>query len=190
MRRDLLLQVGSPQEWRQWLRENSEEAAEVWLEIRRKRSIRSGVFYEEAVTEALCFGWIDGKMKSVDKDTYILRFSPRRKNSVWSQSNRERADKLIAEGRMQKKGFESIEQARANGKWFSAYSSKEKPTVPADLEQALSRYPRAHHNFLGMANSYQTMYVQWVLEAKKPETRERRIAEIVRRAEQNKRPGE
>jgi uncharacterized protein YdeI (YjbR/CyaY-like superfamily) len=141
------------------------------------------------VTEALCFGWIDGKMKSVDEHSYILRFTPRRKNSLWSKLNRERAEELIAEGRMQKQGFEAIELARANGRWSSAYSSKEKPSPPSDLVYALSRNPRAERNFLAMSNSAQLMYVRWVLEAKRLQTRERRIAEVVRRVEQNRRPG-
>jgi uncharacterized protein YdeI (YjbR/CyaY-like superfamily) len=121
---------------------------------------------------------------------YVLRFSPRRKNSVWSKANRERAEKLIATGKMERQGFEAIEQARGNGQWASAYSSEQTPVVPADLEQALSRNPRARQFFHGMNNSHRLMYVRWVLEAKRPQTRERRIAEVIRRAEQQRRPGQ
>lgn len=184
------LHVESAEQFRRWLVKNGRKVSEIWLEIRKKQSEQPGIFYEEAVDEALCFGWIDGKMKSVNEDMFVLRFSPRRKNSVWSKSNRERAERLIAAGRMEKQGFEAIEQARANGRWSSAYSSREKPDVPVDLEQALARSPLAQRNFQGMSNSHRLMYVRWVLEAKRPQTRERRIAEVLRRAKQNRRPGQ
>lgn len=185
-----LLHVDTPGQWRSWLRKNGGTSTEIWLEIRKKRSDLPGIYYEQAVTTALCFGWIDGKMKSVDDEHYILRFSPRRKNSVWSKLNRERAEKLVAAGKMEKPGLETVEQARANGRWAAAYSSKEKPGIPVDLRRALSRNPRAQANFLAMAGSYQNMYVHWVLEAKKSETRQRRIAEVVKRAARNRRPGQ
>jgi uncharacterized protein YdeI (YjbR/CyaY-like superfamily) len=129
-------------------------------------------------------------MKSVDENAYVLRFTPRRKNSIWSKANRERAEKLMAAGKMEALGLEAVEAARENGRWADAYSSKETPDTPADLEQALSRNTKAQANFLEMANSYKTNYIFWILGAKKPQTRERRIAEVVKRAELNKRPGE
>ena len=149
-------EVDRPQ-WRHWLTTNSEEKSEIWLQIRKKRSRRPGIFYEEAVTEAICFGWIDGKMMSVDGEAYVLRFSPRRRNSVWSKANRERAENLIAAGKMERQGFEAIEEAQANGRWASAYSSKHSPAVPADLEQALSRNLLAQRFFQGMSNSHRLM---------------------------------
>jgi uncharacterized protein YdeI (YjbR/CyaY-like superfamily) len=155
----------------------------------QKGSTVSGISYENALNEALCFGWIDGKMKGVNNDMYVLRFSPRRKNSIWSRANRQRAESLVAAGRMRKPGLAAIEQARANGRWSSAYSLKEKPETPPDLEQRLSQNPQTRRNFQAMANSDQTMYVQWILDAKRPQTRSRRIAEVVSRAEQNIRPG-
>ena len=184
------LHFESAGQWRRWLAANSQNASKAWLEIRRKQSDRPGIFYEDALGEALCFGWIDGKMKSVNRDMYVLRFSPRRKNSVWSRNNRERAEQLIAAGKMERQGYEAIRQARANGRWSSAYSSQHKPDVPQDLEKALSGSSLARANFSAMSNSHQLMYVRWVLEAKRTGTRERRIAEVVRRAEQNRRPGQ
>jgi uncharacterized protein YdeI (YjbR/CyaY-like superfamily) len=183
------LHVTSPRQWRKWLEQNNGKQLEIWLEIRKKGSTVSGISYEDALDVALCFGWIDGKMKSVNKDIYVLRFSPRRKNSFWSRANRQRAENLIAAGRMKKAGLAAIEQARTNGRWSSAYSSKEKPEAPPDLEQRMEQNPKAWRNFQGMANSCQTTYIQWILDAKRPETRSRRIAEVVRRAEQNIRPG-
>lgn len=184
------LHAESAQYWRRWLAEHCDKTPEIWLLIRKKKSRKPGVYYEQAVEEAVCFGWIDGKMKSVDDDMYLLRFSPRRKNSVWSRSNRERAEKLTAAGKMKWKGLESIEQARANGRWASAYSSMEAPDVPADLLRALARNPLAQRHFQGMSNSHRLMYVRWVLEAKRPQTRERRIAAVCMRAEQNRPPGQ
>jgi uncharacterized protein YdeI (YjbR/CyaY-like superfamily) len=183
------LHVSSSREWRKWLQQNNSNQTEIWLEIRKKGSTVSGISYDDALNEALCFGWIDGKMKSMNKDMYVLRFSPRRKNSIWSMANRQRAESLVAAGRMRKSGLAAIEQARANGRWSSAYSSKVKPDTPSDLEQRLSQNPQAWRNFQDMAISYQTMYIQWILDAKRPQTRSRRIAEVVRRAQQNIRPG-
>jgi uncharacterized protein YdeI (YjbR/CyaY-like superfamily) len=183
------LHVSSPRQWRKWLEQNNSKETEIWLEICKKGSTVSGISYEDALNEALCFGWIDGKMKSVNKDMYVLRFSPRRKNSIWSRANRKRAERLMADGRMRKPGLAAIEQARANGRWSSAYSSKEKAETPPDLERRLSQNPQARHNFQGMANSYQRMYIRWILDAKRPKTRSRRIEEVVRRVEQDIRPG-
>jgi uncharacterized protein YdeI (YjbR/CyaY-like superfamily) len=130
------------------LKNNCVTSTEIWLGIRKKGARRPGIGYEDAVREALCFGWIDGKMKSVNEELYVLRFSPRRKNSVWSRANRRRAEELIEAGKMEQPGFEA------------------------------------------MSNSHRLMYVRWVLEARRPQTRERRIAEVLRRAERNLRPGE
>jgi uncharacterized protein YdeI (YjbR/CyaY-like superfamily) len=184
------LDVDSATRWRCWLKNNCVTSTEIWLGIRKKGARCPGIDYEDAVREALCFGWIDGKMKSVNEDLYVLRFSPRRRNSVWSRVNRVRAEKLIEAGKMEQPGFEAIEQARANGQWENAYSSREPPDVPSDLQQALARSPEARKNFEAMSNSHRLMYTRWVLEAKRPQTRERRIAEVLRRAEQNQRPGE
>jgi uncharacterized protein YdeI (YjbR/CyaY-like superfamily) len=184
------LHFDSAKQWRRWLEANGAKATEVWLEIRKKRSERPGIFYEDAVNEALCFGWIDGKMKRVNKDMYVLRFSPRRKNSMWSRANRLRAERLIAAGKMENLGFVTIERACANGRWSSAYSSRERPDIPADLGRALSGCPLAQRNFAAMSNSHQLMYVSWILEAKKPQTRERRIAEVLGRARENRKPGQ
>ena len=111
------LQVSSPEQWRGWLSNYCEKATEIWLVIRKKKSSLPGIYYEEALDEALCFGWVDGKMKSVNEDIYALRFSPRRKKSIWSRANRERAERLTAEGRMTEPGVAKIAEAQANGRW-------------------------------------------------------------------------
>jgi uncharacterized protein YdeI (YjbR/CyaY-like superfamily) len=183
------LLLGGRAEWHTWLEQHHDTAAGVWLVVRKKGADAGGVYYDAAVEEAICFGWIDGKMQSVDAATFILRFSPRRKNSVWSKLNRNRAEKLMGSGRMTKAGLEKIRQAKTNGSWQTAYSAKEKPVMPADLKQALQQAPPAWKNFKDFADSYQTMYIGWIENAKRAETRTGRIRRVVERARQNIKPG-
>ena len=178
----------SGDEWRRWLSDNQSEAPEIWVVIQKKRSKKLGLRYEEAVDEAVCFGWIDGKMNRIDEDSFILRFSPRRKNSIWSRLNRERAERMIAAGRMAEAGLTSIEEAKSNGRWDSAYSSREEPDVPEDLEAVLRRSPPAWKNFNEFPNSTKFQYVHWVEDAKREKTRLRRIGEVVLRATKKIKP--
>jgi uncharacterized protein YdeI (YjbR/CyaY-like superfamily) len=178
----------SGEEWRSWLSDNHPEAPEIWVVIQKKRSSKLGLRYEEAVDEAVCFGWIDGKMNRIDEDSFILRFSPRRKNSIWSRLNRERAERMIAAGRMAEAGLAAIEEAKSNGRWDSAYSSREEPDVPEDLEAALRRSPPAWKNFNNFPNSTKFQYVHWVEDAKREKTRLRRIGEVVLRATKKIKP--
>jgi uncharacterized protein YdeI (YjbR/CyaY-like superfamily) len=156
-----------------------------WLFIRKKRSSKAGISYDDALDEALCFGWIDGKMQSVDEDRFILRFSPRKARSIWSKRNREKAETLISQERMTAAGIAKIEAARENGRWDAAYTSRTANEMPSDLEAALSQNKIAHTNFHNFANSYRNMYIGWLNSARMEETRRRRIAEIVKRAELN-----
>ena len=143
----------------------------------------------EALEEALCFGWIDGKLKSVDSEKYIIRYTPRRAKSAWSMINRERADKLIISGRMTEAGLVKIEQARQNGSWENAYSSRHPVEIPADLMKALMAASEAWKNFQNFANGYRYSYIGWVTDAKTDETRRKRITEVVKRSLANIKPG-
>jgi uncharacterized protein YdeI (YjbR/CyaY-like superfamily) len=172
-------------EWRKWLLQNHDREPGAWLIVRKKRSGKAGIRYDEALDEALCFGWIDGKMQSTDSDTFILRFSPRKARSVWSKRNREKAEMLISQGRMTDVGMTKIEDARKNGLWDAAYTSRSADEIPSDLEAALSVNEVAHKNFHNLANTYRNMYIGWLNSARIEETRRRRIAEIVKRAEYN-----
>jgi uncharacterized protein YdeI (YjbR/CyaY-like superfamily) len=172
-------------EWRKWLQNNHDKATEAWLVIYKKRSSQTGLRYEEALEEALCFGWIDGKMKSIDKDTFILRYSPRNARSIWSQQNREKTEQLIASGKMTQAGLARVEEAKMNGTWEKAYTQKKKDEIPADLEAAQSQNQIALVNFNNFANSYRNMYILWVSSAKTKETRKKRISEVVERSESN-----
>ena len=107
-------------EWHDWLENNQDNELEVWLQIKKSKASEQGVKLEEAVDEALCFGWIDGKMHSLNQDHYILRFTPRKSGSIWSLKNRKRAETLIAEKRMTVRGMEKIQEAKMSGRWQSA----------------------------------------------------------------------
>ena len=169
-------------EWRRWLEENYSSKKEIWVIIYKKNSGKRGLRYEEAVEEAICFGWIDGKMQSVDDTVFRQRFTPRKKGSIWSKSNRDRAEKMIREEKMVPAGFEAVCEAKVNGRWDAAYSSKTVPTIPEDLAEALMRSEVAWRNFNGFSNSTKLQYVYWVNNAKKDETRRKRIASVVLKA--------
>jgi len=169
-------------EWRRWLEENYSSKKEIWVIIYKKNSGKRGLRYEEAVEEAICFGWIDGKMQSVDDTVFRQRFTARKKGSIWSKSNRDRAEKMIREEKMVPAGFEAVCEAKVNGRWDAAYSSKTAPTIPEDLAEALMRSEVAWRNFNGFSNSTKLQYVYWVNNAKKDETRRKRIASVVLKA--------
>ena len=176
-------------EWRHWLSKNYAKADELWLIHYKKGSGIASVALADAVEEALCFGWIDGKLQSVDKDRYIVRYSPRRPGSVWSKINRDRAERLIASGLMTPAGMVKIEEARRNGKWDVAYTNRRSDEMAADLEAALRQDESAWENFQRFANSYRNTYIGWINDAKTGATRKRRIARVVERAGQNIKPG-
>lgn len=166
-------------EWHDWLEANHDKEVQVWLQIKKAKSTENGVRMEEAVDEALCFGWIDGKMHSLNDDHYILRFTPRKAGSIWSMTNRKRAESLITEKRMRESGMEKIQEAKKSGRWQSAYSSKEKAEIPNDLLEALEADPVAHSNFNAWSNSQKFQAIWWLEESKQPKTRENRISKIV-----------
>jgi uncharacterized protein YdeI (YjbR/CyaY-like superfamily) len=179
----------SSTEWRRWLEEYHDKEKEAWLVHYKKGSGKDSLSYDDAVEEALCFGWIDGRLKSIDNEKFILRYSPRKKNSVWSKLNRDKAEKLIRSNKMTEAGMIKINQAKANGLWDAAYTSLDKDEIPEDLKSALMGNLDALNNFEHFANSYRNMYIGWVNGAKTSQTRQQRIAEVVRRSELNKKLG-
>jgi len=116
-----------PGEWRHWLEVNHSQDEAIWVVIQKVKSTNPGIKYDEALDEALCYGWIDGKMRRIDDNEFIQWFSPRRRNSPWSRRNRDKVDKLIAEGRMTDAGLTEIVKAKGNGRWEAAYTSREPP---------------------------------------------------------------
>ena len=176
------------EEWHKWLEENSSSAKEVWVIIYKKNSGRRGLQYQEAVEEAICFGWIDSKMQRIDASRFRQRFSPRKNNSIWSKNNKKTAEKMIQKGKMTPAGFETIKEAKTNGKWAAAYSSKTAPAIPKDLAKALKESEPAWTNFKKFSNSTKLQYVYWVNSAKKDETRRKRIIAVVEKARQKINP--
>lgn len=177
------------QEWRKWLEKNHDKEGEIWLVYYKKHTGKLSVTHEEAVEEALCFGWIDSKVRSIDGEKFMQKYTPRKPNSVWSEINKKAAEKMIREGKITKSGLIKIEEAKKNGMWEAAYTSKRKLPIPQDLKNALMKNKKAWDNFNKFANTYQNMYIGWVTGAKREETRKRRIKEIVKLVEQNKKPG-
>ena len=176
------------EEWRSWLKKNHAKEIEAWVILHKKDSKNDGIQYTEAVEEALCYGWIDSKMNRINEDTFRQRFSPRRRNSIWSRQNKELAMKLIKEGIMEKAGYEAIEESKRSGKWQKAYSSRTNPEVPDDLQKALQSSRMAQNNFKAFSNSTKLIYIHWIQNAKKPETRVRRIKQVLERAAKNIKP--
>ncbi len=172
-------------EWRKWLEKNYKTAKEVWL-VHYKKHVGIGIQLEETVEEALCFGWIDGKLRRIDEERFMLRYSPRKPNSVWSKYNRERAERLIEAGKMTPAGLSIIEEAKKRGSWDKAYADLERDRIPRDLRKALAEDKIAMENFQRFANSYRNMYIQWVKSAKTGKTRRERIEKVVKQASQNK----
>lgn len=155
----------------------------------KARSPNEGLGYEEAVDEATCFGWIDGKMRRLNDHEFVQRFSPRRQRSIWSRINRDRAERLIEDGRMTGAGLRAVMEAKRNGRWEKAYTFREAPDTPGDLLEALRESPEAYRSFMDFPNSARFMYIHYINDAKRAETRARRIRRVVERAEQDKRPG-
>jgi uncharacterized protein YdeI (YjbR/CyaY-like superfamily) len=170
----------SPLEWERWLARHHAKSQGVWLRFYKKGSGVRTVTYAEAVDAALSYGWIDSLGNKYDERSYIQKFTPRRSRSVWSKVNREKVAALIAAGRMKAAGHAAIEAAKSNGRWDAAYDSPRNMQVPADFKAALARNRKAagFYKTLNRANTYA---IAWrIQEAKKLETRKKRIAQFVR----------
>lgn len=166
-------------DWQAWLSSHHQEESGIWLKIRKAKSSDSGIFLDEAVMEALRFGWIDGKMYSLDEEGFIVRFTPRRRGSIWSARNRRRAEMLIREGRMLEPGMAAVRAAMDNGKWEAAFTDREDPVIPHDLEAELLSDSPAGTNFRNWSKSDRFQALTWIAQARRLETREKRIREVV-----------
>jgi uncharacterized protein YdeI (YjbR/CyaY-like superfamily) len=165
--------------WRAWLAANHATASGVWAVTYRRRAGKPVVPYEDLIEEALCFGWIDSTGRTFDDERRMLRFTPRRRGSVWARTNKERVERLIADGRMTAAGLRAIEAAREDGSW-DALNDVDALVVPDDLAVALAGDAAAARGFAAMSASMRKPILFWVISAKRPETRARRIAEILR----------
>jgi uncharacterized protein YdeI (YjbR/CyaY-like superfamily) len=176
-------------EWRKWLEKNHSTVDEVWLRYYKKPSGKPRIPYSDAVEEALCFGWIDGKIKRINEDYYIQRFTPRRTGSRWSKYNIERVKKLIKAGRMQKAGLDAYNVVQEKPELIYSDRRDGSPELPEDLNKELNKNKTAFSNFMNFSLSARRIYIEWLNSAKKPETRLRRIDKIIGLAEENIKPG-
>jgi uncharacterized protein YdeI (YjbR/CyaY-like superfamily) len=174
----------SRKEWRKWLEKNHSTEKSVWLVIYKKESEIPSVYYPEAVDEALCFGWIDSKPNKRDEDSYYQFFAKRNPKSNWSKVNKEKIAKLIEKGLMQSAGLEMIEIAIENGTW-TALDEVENLIIPDDLQELFSDNKTAFENWERFPSSSKRGILEWILNAKKPETRQKRIEETVSLAEKD-----
>jgi len=169
----------TPGDFEAWLERNHASSDGVWIKFAKKASGIQSVVYADALEVALCFGWIDGQVRRLDERHYLQRFTPRRPRSTWSKINRGKAERLIAEGRMRPAGRREVERARADGRWDEAYDSPAKATVPDDFQSALDAEPVAKAFFATLGRSERYSFLYRIADAKRPETRARRIAEYV-----------
>ena len=165
--------------WSAWLAKNHAKSLGVWLKLAKKDSDVQSVTYPEALEEALCYGWIDGQKKGYDESFWLQKFTPRGSRSIWSKINREKAEALIASGEMKPSGLAAIERAKENGQWEKAYESQSRASVPDDLQAALDRNPKAKAFFATLNSLNRYAIVFRVHNAKKPETRAKRIQQFV-----------
>ncbi|MGA9118456.1 MAG: YdeI/OmpD-associated family protein [Bacteroidota bacterium] len=174
-----ILRCKDQKSWSDWLGKHHGSSTGIWLQIAKKGSDQESPTYAEAVEAALCHGWIDGQKDAYDKTFWLQKFTPRKEKSIWSKINRGKAEELLREGKMTPAGRKAIDQAKHNGQWGKAYSSQSRAKVPADLQRALDRAPRAKAFFatLKSVNRYAILFR--IQTAKKPETRERRIRDFI-----------
>lgn len=172
-------------EWRAWLEEHHDKADGLWLAYYKKHTGKPSVQYEEAVEEAICFGWIDSLVKAIDDERYMQHYTPRKKSSVWSQSNKDRVHRMIVEGRMTEYGMAVVLEAQKGGNW-EALTDVDNLVVPEDLSAALSENEKAGEFFNQLNASDQKAYLYWIASAKQDETRKKRIKMTVKQLAKNK----
>lgn len=178
-----VLSFSTQEEWHHWLDKNHTSEKGLWLRFYKKDSETKSINYAEALDEALCYGWIDGQAKKYDEKSWLQRFTPRRKRSIWSKRNIEHIDRLNKAGRMQPSGLKEVEKAKVDGRWNNAYDSPSAMNAPDDFLKKLSKNKKAERffNALNKTNKYA---INWRLQtAKKPETREKRMMEILKMLE-------
>lgn len=174
-----ILTFKDSQQWRKWLSANYATVDGIWLQIYKKGSAIEAVTYHEALDEALCFGWIDGQKKSYDEVSFLQKFTPRRKRSMWSERNIEHVHRLIEQGKMKPSGLAEIEAAKQDGRWDRAYASQSNMTIPDDFIKRLQKNKKAYTKFKTLSKSELYSIYFKLQSTKNAETKERRIAKII-----------
>jgi uncharacterized protein YdeI (YjbR/CyaY-like superfamily) len=180
------LEVRSRADWRTWLQQNHERKVGIWLITFKKASGKIHLPYNDAVEEALCFGWIDSVPGKVDELRTKLWFSPRKPGTGWSKANKERVQRLMATNQIQSAGLQKIETAKNDGSW-AKLDAVEALEIPPDLLAAFDQHPGSAENFAAFPRSAKRGILEWILQAKKPGTRQKRIEETARLASKNER---
>jgi uncharacterized protein YdeI (YjbR/CyaY-like superfamily) len=165
--------------WERWLKDNHTSSSGVWIRMTKKGSAVPSVRYPEVLHIALCYGWIDGRREAEGETTFLQRFCPRAKRSIWSQINRQKAIDLIAAGRMAPAGLAEVERAKADGRWDAAYEAQSTAVLPPDLEAAFEKNPRAKAFYATLRSQNRFAVLFRLATAKKPETRAKRLADFV-----------
>jgi uncharacterized protein YdeI (YjbR/CyaY-like superfamily) len=176
-----------PAELEAWLEENHDSSEGVWMKIAKKGAREHSVTYGEALELALCFGWIDSQKRGFDERHFLQRFTPRRPRGRWSRINREKAEALIEAGKMRPAGSAEVAAAQADGRWEAAYEGQRTARVPPDLQRALDARPAAAEFFASLDSANRYAIVYRLDEAKKPETRARRLRKFVAMLERGER---
>jgi uncharacterized protein YdeI (YjbR/CyaY-like superfamily) len=184
------LYITDREKWRVWLKKNHSKKKEIWLIYYKSHTGNPRIPYDDAVEEALCFGWIDSTVKRIDDERYAQKYTPRNPKSIWSELNISRAKKMIKEKKMTKVGLKLYEDAMKSGrKNARPRVIPQRLGILEDLTRALAKNKKAQENFSRFAPSYQKMYILWILDAKRKETRKKRIDEVVKRSAKNIKPG-
>ncbi len=165
--------------WEAWLEGNHASSAGVWMRIAKKSAPFESARYPEVLEHALCFGWIDAQRRSLDAHSFLQRFTPRRPRSVWSQINREKAERLIRERRMRAAGRAEVTRAKSDGRWDSAYAGQRSAVLPEDLERELERRPAARAFFATLSSQNRYAIIYRLQDAKRPQTRARRLEKFI-----------
>lgn len=169
----------TPADFRQWLEQHHEHEKELLVGYYKKGTGRPSMTWPESVEEALCFGWIDGVRKSIDDERYMIRFTPRKPSSIWSAVNIANVEKLIAQGRMQPRGLEAFNKRKPEKSAIYSFERTETPTLTDDEEAQFRANRTAWDFFDSQSNSYKRTTLHWVVSAKKPETRQKRLATLI-----------
>lgn len=177
-------------EWRAWLADNHDRENEIWLIYFKKDSGIPSIEYADSLDDALCFGWVDSLIKKIDDQKYARKFTPRKDDSKWSLVNKQRAEQLIRDGLMTEHGLNKVEAAKRSGSWDAPVSKpKLDLKMPAEFAEALNDNPQAGTAFRSLAPTYQKQYLSWIVTAKRPETRQKRIMESIRLLREGKKLG-
>jgi uncharacterized protein YdeI (YjbR/CyaY-like superfamily) len=183
-----VIPFASSDAWEAWLEGHHAASQGLWLKFAKKGSGIETVTYDQAVEIALCYGWIDGQVSRFDEDYYLQRFTPRRSRSKWSKINRQKVTELIERGEMKAAGLREVERAKADGRWDAAYDALSTATVPEDLSRELEKNEKARKFFSELDGRNRYVILYQIQDAKRPETRARRIAKFVAMLAEQKKP--